>query len=304
MTKTIFFGTEKFAANILEAMINSQNFDIILVITQPDRPVGRKQEMQKPPVKIIAEKYNLKIDQPETLKEYNFPEGVDLSVVCEYGLIIPKKIVESPRYGSINVHPSLLPKYRGASPIQSTLIAGDTETGVSIMLMDEKMDHGPILSQEVVKIDNTDTYTTLTEKLLKTAISGLLEASQGYISGKISPKTQDDSQATFCTLFTKESGHVDWNKTKEEIYNLGRGLEVWPGLWTMLGEKRLKLLEIKPSTEKINLGKIKIIGPQIFVGCQNGSVEILKLQLEGGKPIDSKNFLNGFSNLLNNQHLA
>ena len=166
------------------------------------------------------------------------------------------------------------------------------------------MDHGPILSQEVVKIENTDTYTTLAEKLLKTAISGLLKASQEYISGKIAPQPQDDSQATFCTLFTKESGRVDWSKNADKIYNLGRGLEIWPGLWTTLGDKRLKLLEIKPSTEKINPGEIKTTGSQIFVGCQNGSIEILKLQLEGGKPLDSKSFLNGFSNLLKDQHLA
>jgi methionyl-tRNA formyltransferase len=297
MTKTIFFGTEKFAAGILEALINSAKFNIDLVITQPDRPVGRKQELQKPPVKIVAEKYGLKIDQPEKLKEYIFPEDTDLNIVCEYGLIIPKRIVAAPKFGSINVHPSLLPKYRGASPIQSVLINGETETGVSIMIMDEKMDHGPILRQDTVKIDRTDTYTTLAEKLLKTAIFGLLEATPGYLQGKITPRIQDESKVTFCTMFTKESGHVDWKKTATEIYNLGRGLEVWPGLWTTFQNKRIKLLEVLPSTAIIPVGKIVLENNKVLVGCKDSTLEIVTLQPEGKNTMSALAWVNGIHNL-------
>lgn len=297
MTKTIFFGTEKFAAGILEALVASAKFNIELVITQPDRPVGRKQELQKTPVKLVAEKYGLKIDQPEKLKEYVFPEGNDLSIVCEYGLIIPKRIVEAPKFGSINVHPSLLPKYRGASPIQSVLINGETETGVSIMLMDEKMDHGPILHQDTLKIDPTDTYTTLAEKLLKVAIFGLLEATTGYLEGTIQPQIQDESKVTLCTMFTKESGHVDWTKTATEIYNLGRGLEVWPGLWTTFQDKRIKLLAVQPTTIEMPVGKIVLENNKVLVGCNGSALEIVTIQPEGKNPMSALAWVNGIRDL-------
>lgn len=299
MTKTIFFGTEKFAAGILEALINSAKFNIDLVITQPDRPVGRKQELQKPPVKLVAEKYGLKIDQPEKLKEYIFPEDIDLNIVCEYGLIIPKRIVEAPKFKSINVHPSLLPKYRGASPIQSVLINGETETGVSIMIMDEKMDHGPILRADALKIDPTDTYTTLAEKLLKTAILGLLEAVPEYLEGKITPQVQDESKVTFCTMFTKESGHINWDKTAGEIYNLGRGLEVWPGLWTTFQDKRIKLLEVRPNSAVMPVGKIVLENNKVLVGCKDSALEIITLQPEGKNPMSALAWVNGIRDLTN-----
>lgn len=299
MKKIIFFGTEKFAAGILEALINSAEFEIERVVTQPDRPVGRKQELQKSPVKILAEKYNLKIDQPEKLKEYVFPDEIDLNIVCEYGLIIPKRIVEAPAHGSINVHPSLLPKYRGASPIQSVLINGETETGVSIMLMDEKMDHGAILRQDTLKIDPTDTYTTLAEKLLKMAIFGLLEAIPEYLTGKITPKIQDETKVTFCTMFTKESGQVDWNKTAAEIYNLGRGLEIWPGLWTTFQDKRIKLLEVQPSDIIVPVGKLLLEKNKVLVGCHESALEIIIIQPEGKNPMPALAWINGVRDLEN-----
>jgi len=299
MTKIIFFGTEKFAAGILEALINSAKFNIELVITQPDRPVGRKQELQKSPVKLIAEKHSIKVDQPEKLKEYTLPEDIDLSIVCEYGLIIPKRIVEAPKFGTINVHPSLLPKYRGASPIQSVLINGEVETGVSIMLMDEKMDHGPILRQDTLKIDPDDIYTTLAEKLLKTAIFGLLEAIPLYTEGSTKPQIQDESKVTFCSIFTKESGKVNWTKTAQEIYNLGRGLEVWPGLWTTFQDKRIKLLQIKPVNDNLAPGKILIKDKEVFVGCGTGSIKLITIQPEGKNQMSALAWANGCHNLEN-----
>ncbi len=231
------------------------------------------------------------------LKEYIFPENIELNIVCEYGLIIPKRIVEAPKFGSINVHPSLLPKYRGASPIQSVLINGETETGVSIMLMDEKMDHGPILHSGIVKIDPTDTYTTLAGKLLKTAILGLTETIPNYLAGTIKPQIQDESQATFCTMFTKESGHIDWNKTATEIYNLGRGLEVWPGLWTTFQDKRIKLLEVLPTDTEMPTGKIVLEKSKVLIGCKVGSLEIITLQPEGKNTMPALSWINGIHNL-------
>ena len=150
MISVVYFGTHNFSAHILDTLINSGLFDIKLVITQPDRPVGRKKEMQASTVKLIAQKYNLKIEQPETLKNYALSESADLNITCQYGLIIPKTILETAKQASINVHTSLLPKYRGASPMQSVLINAEKQTGVTIMLMDERMDHGDILKQEKI----------------------------------------------------------------------------------------------------------------------------------------------------------
>jgi methionyl-tRNA formyltransferase len=167
------------------------------------------------------------------------------------------------------------------------------------MLMDEKMDHGPILRQNTLKIDLADTYSTLAEKLLKIAILGLLEAVPEYVEGKITPQIQDESKATLCTLFTKESGHVDWNKTAVEIYNLGRGLEVWPGLWTTFQNKRIKLLKIQPTTIEVPIEKIVLKNNKILVGCKNSSLEIITLQPEGKNPMFASSWINGIRDLAN-----
>ena len=170
--KTIFFGTHNFAATILQGLIDSPLFDIQLVITQPDKPVGRKQERQKSPVKILAEKHSLSIDQPVSLKTCTLAHlhTCELGICAQYGLIVPENILNAPQHGIINVHTSLLPKYRGASPIQSALINGEKETGVTLMKMDEGLDTGPILWQKSLKIELDDTYTTVESKLSKIAI--------------------------------------------------------------------------------------------------------------------------------------
>lgn len=299
MISIVYFGTYHFSAHILETLINSGYFDIKMVITQPDRPVGRKKEIQPSPVKQVAQKYKIKIDQPETLKNYSLSEIADFNITCQYGLIIPKSVLEKASKGSINVHTSLLPKYRGASPIQSALINGEQETGVTIMLMDEKMDHGDILSQQKVSIDRDDTYETLNNKLLAIAPELLLKTVLEYSEGKIAPQVQDHEKATFCKEFTREDGMINWGKNNIEIYNQYRGLTPWPGIWTEINGKRIKLLEIKPADLKVQTGKFEIHQDKIFMGCKdNTSVEILKIQLEGKKPMTSKEFSNGFKNIL------
>ncbi|MBI5254683.1 methionyl-tRNA formyltransferase, partial [Candidatus Falkowbacteria bacterium] len=189
MTKTniVFFGTHNFAATILQGLIDSGLFDIQLVITQPDRPVGRKQEMQKSPVKLLAEQHNLTIAQPKSLKTCTLAHlhTCTLGICAQYGLIIPQAILDAPKHGTINVHTSLLPKYRGASPIQTALMNGETQTGVTIMKMDIGLDTGPIVLQKSLDIAQNDTYTTLDQKMAKIAILGLLEAIPGYISGAL-----------------------------------------------------------------------------------------------------------------------
>ncbi|MFA5062060.1 MAG: methionyl-tRNA formyltransferase [Patescibacteria group bacterium] len=300
--KTVFFGTEKFAETILTGLINSDITDVVLVITQPDKKVGRKQVVEESPVKILAEKNNIPVAQPESLKDYQLPvENLDLNVVAQYGLIIPKKIINFPRYGSINVHGSLLPKYRGASPIQTAITSGETETGNTIMLMDEKMDTGPILTQESVTIDPNDTYPQLADKMAKKAVILLLNTIPEYIEGKITPQPQA-GEPTLTKLLSKDDGQIDFNKTPAEIYNKFRGLQPWPGIWCFWNGKRLKILNLKKADKniepgKMEPGKVEVSGNEIFVGCKEGAIEILELQPEGKNPMTAKVFLNGYKNI-------
>jgi len=295
MISVTYFGTHNFSAAILETLIKDGDFKIQTVITQPDRAVGRKKEMQKSPVKLLAEKYNLKIEQPETLKKYSITNKTDINIVCQYGMLIPNSILESAQDGSINVHTSLLPKYRGASPIQTALINGDQETGVTIMQMDEKMDHGPILSQEKIAITPNDTYFTLSDKMTSIAAPQLIQTVKNFINKKITPQAQNHDEATFCKELTRTDGEINWQKNATETYNLYRGLTPWPGIWTLWQNKRLKLLDIQPSIEKIKTGTIINNNGHLLAGCANNTaIEITKLQLEGKKPMNAKEFINGF----------
>ncbi len=298
MVKTVFFGTQDFAASILEAIIVSGEYEITAVVTQPDRPVGRSQETSKSPVKLLAEEHRLNILQPESLKNYSLPPTpYSLNIVCQYGLIIPKSILETPKRSSINVHTSLLPKYRGASPIQSSLVNGETETGVTIMLMDEKMDHGPILAHEKINISADDTTEILSEKMKPVAANLLLKTVPEYLAGEIQPTPQDESQATFCKILSRDDGKVDWNNSTEQIYNQYRGLTPWPGIWTTWYNKRLKLLKITPSpSRRGTVGEVNVVDNRIFVHALDGLIEATELQLEGKKPMSSAEFLNGYQN--------
>lgn len=294
--KTVFFGTHDFAATILQGLLDSDIVSVEAVFTQPDRKTGRKQIVEESPVKKLAKKYNLKIEQPESLKNYSSPlTPYPLGIIAQYGLIIPKKIIDSFPRGMINVHGSLLPKYRGASPIQAALINGDTATGVTIMLMDEKMDHGPILSQKEIPIDPNDTYTTLASKMAAEGLILLLSTLPEWLNGKLkAPQPQDESQATFTKLLTKEDGLIDFNKTNEEICNQYRGLTPWPGVWCVRNNKRLKLLKIKKSEKTLSPSEALVENKRIFIGCGRGSIEVLELQLEGKSVMDAATFLNGY----------
>lgn len=296
-TSTIFFGTHHFATIILEGLLGNPNISVDLVITQPDKPVGRHQELQKSPVAILAEKHGLRIEKPETLKNYQIPIKADLGVTAQYGLLIPKHILDAPIKGILNVHTSLLPKYRGASPIQSALVNGETETGVTIMNMDVGLDTGPILLQKSLVIDPDDTYATLDQKLAQLGSEALLEAIPGYMNGTIAPQEQDNSQATSCKQLSREDGRIDWNHSAQEIYNQYRGLTPWPGVWTTWNEKRLKILACKPSAQQGKSGIAHVNGDHIFIGTAEGSLEVTMLQLEGKPAMDAKTFVNGYKHI-------
>ena len=208
-----------------------------------------------------------------------------------------------PKFGTINTHTSLLPKYRGASPIQSAIFNGEKETGVTIMMMDKGMDSGPILSQKTVDILPDETYIELDTKMAQIASELLLDTTLKYVAGTIKPQTQNEAEITFCKKLDRDDGKVDWQKTTQEIYNQYRAFTPWPGVWTTWNEKRLKLLEIRPSGKKIEAGQVQIENDTMYIGTKNTSIEIQKLQLEGKPAMDAQVFVNGYKNI-NGQNIA
>lgn len=293
-TKIVFFGTHEFAAYILQGLIDFPFFEVALVVTQADQPVGRKQILTPPLTKVIAQKYKIPVVQPETLKNFELPiKDFDLSVVIEYGRIIPERLLSVPKYKTINIHPSLLPLYRGPTPIQAALLQGDSKTAVTIMQMDASMDTGPILLQKEIAIEADDTFVTLREKLMPLALDALIETIPAFIDGSTKAKAQNNALATYCKLLTREDGQIDWKKTSAEIYNQYRALTPWPGIWTTLNGKRLKLLEIKPTDTHLYPGKLCLNKNNIYIGTSDGAIEVLSLQLEGKSEMTAKMFING-----------
>lgn len=296
MYSVVFFGTHEFATTILAGLLQNPEFSVSLVITQPDKPVGRKKILTAPPVKQYAELNHIPVLQPESLKNFSLPLDIpqpDFTVVAQYGKIIPPTILAWARYGTINTHTSLLPKYRGASPVQSALLHGETQTGITIMLMDAGMDTGPILQQESVAILPTDRTPEVEQKLATIAIPNLTKALRGLATGTLTPTPQDETVATTCGKLERDSGHLNWHQTTEHIYNQYRAYYPWPGIWTLWNDKRLKLLDISPATQKISPGLVVVENNQLFVGTGTGSIEVASLQLEGKSPLTASQFISG-----------
>ncbi len=270
-TKYTFLGTPEFAAIILEKLIEA-NLKPEAVVCNPDKPVGRKQIITPPAVKVLAQKHGLAIYQPKDkseLLEILKKLQPDLAVVAAYGMIFPKEILEIPKYGLINVHPSLLPKYRGPTPIQTAILNGDEKTGASLFLIDEKMDHGPILAQRELELLNTN-YLLLSTRLAELGADLLIETLPKYINGEITPLPQDESQATYTKKFSTQDAYVDLEKDNQiEIERKIRALNPEPGAWTIwqggkpfdaAQGKRTKLLEAQITDGKIKLTKIQVEG--------------------------------------------
>ncbi len=302
--KIAFFGTHHFAALILEGLLASPGFSVGLVITPPDKPVGRHQEEQKPLVKILAEKNHLPLLQPAGLKNFklNFDE-YDLGISAQYGLLIPPSLLNGLKHGIINVHPSLLPKYRGASPLQSAILNGEVETGVTIMKMDAGLDTGPILAQKKVIIEPDDTYLLLEQKTSQMAISMLLNALPEYLKGKLKPQPQDNAQASFCRRLTREQGRIDGHKPAYEIYNQWRALQPWPGVFGEFKKLRIKILKMRPidktpdqiGHDKKNDPFIKLNKKTLGLMAGDGKLLLIdELQPEGKRPMTAEEFINGY----------
>lgn len=303
--RVVFMGTPGFAEIMLRALIEKE-YNIVAVFAQPDRPAGRKQELAAPPVKSLAISQGIPVEQPDRLDAAAIARmkelKPDLVVVAAYGKILPKEILDIPGFGCVNVHASLLPRWRGASPVQNALIEGDTETGISIMLMDQGMDTGAILSQQSIAIAQEDTSETLLGKLGVLGSALLLETLPLWIRKKIEPKEQDSATATVCQLIEREDGRIFWNESAESIWNRYRGLSPWPGIfsfWKRPGEEfiRIKLSRISPqktnpATER-KLGEVFEVGEHIAVRAGTGLILLEELQPSGKEPMSARDFANG-----------
>ena len=285
--KFIFFGTPEFAAIILEKLIQAELMPEA-VICNPDKPTGRKQIITPPPVKVLAQKYGLTIYQPKDkneLLEIIKKLQPDLAIVAAFGMLFPKEILAVPKYGFINIHPSLLPKYRGPTPIQNAILNGDEKTGVSLFLIDEEMDHGPILAKRELEFPISNfQFPILSQKLAELGADLLIETLPKYINGEIKPQAQDESQATYTKKFSTQDAYIepkDLEIAQEkggdkaiEIERKIRALNPEPGTFTLSlskgGLKRTKLLEAKIIDEKLKITKIQVEGkkPQNICGVE------------------------------------
>lgn len=303
--KIVFWGTSEFAATILTRLCPVAK--PILVITTPDEKTGRHQILSPSPVKTLALSEKINLLQPEKLDENLITElkkiQPDLFIVAAYGKIIPQSILDIPNFGSLNIHPSLLPKYRGASPIQTALLNNENFTGVTLIFMDAKMDHGPIIAQTpAIKILATEKFPELRDHLADLGADLLLKTLPDWFAKKITPQAQNDNQATFCHLIKKQEGQINWQKTALEIFNHWRAFYPWPGIYSneFLGLKNpnlIKLLEIKPSTLACDYqpGTLFVADKKLFVACSQKTVlEIISLQPAGKKVMPAQNFINGY----------
>lgn len=295
----VFMGTPDFAVPCLEKLIEAGH-NICCVFTQPDKPVGRKQIMTPPPVKACAVKYNIPIFQPEKIKGSNALEIIDsfkpdVNIVVAYGKILPVEILNSAKYGSINVHASLLPKYRGAAPIQWAVLNGDKQTGVTIMQMDEGLDTGDMLYVEKTQIGENETSAELFDRLSIIGANSLVKALNMLENGELTPTKQENIETEYASMIDKSMCLIDWNDTAENIHNKVRGLQTWPVASTILGGKNLKIHKTVHSKELSDkAGKIVDNNGTLTVCCGDGKcLDILELQLDGKKRMDTKSFLQG-----------
>lgn len=302
MTKIIFMGTPDFSVPVLRQII-SEGYEVIAVVTQPDRPVGRKKVLTPPPVKVEAEKLGIPVYQPEKIRQKEELDQIlalkpDLIITAAFGQILPKELLEAPRYGCINVHASLLPELRGGAPIHYAILEGKSKTGVTIMYMAEKLDAGDILTQVEVPIDERDTVGSLHDKLSMAGTKLLSETLPRLLKGELTPIPQNDADATFASNIKREQEKIDWSKNGEKIYNHVRGLNPWPVAYTTLNSTVLKIwwVEKYPSTKKdIHPGTIIEIEKEWFIVSTGNetAIKILELQPSGKKKMTAEQFLRG-----------
>ncbi len=301
--RIIFMGTAELSCASLEKIRSDKKISVLAVVTQPDKPKGRDLKLTPSPVKILAEKLNLSVLQPLKARDENFISQLrelkpDLMVVVAYGQILPQALLDLPRFGCLNVHTSLMPKYRGAAPIQWAIADGEDETGVTIMQMDAGLDTGPILSTRRTPILPMDDSQILHDRLAQLGAELLAETIPDFIAGKILPQPQPTEGSTYAAKIKKEDAHIDWNLPAQKIWNRLRAFTPWPGAFTFLpAEPKAQLLKIwKAEVAEKSGAAGEILSADktgIIVGCGENALRILELQREGGKRLTAEQFLAG-----------
>lgn len=299
--KVIFIGTASFAVPFLQELDNCPDFSIEAVFTQPDKPAFRGEKQHPSPVKVIAIENNLSVFQPEKLLDsLSIIEGLkpDFIVVVAYGQILPSSVLKIPKYGCLNVHASLLPKYRGASPVQAALLAGDNDAGVSVIQMDSEVDAGDILVINCIPIEENDNAGVLTDRLSVVGTILLVDAMHLLTDSQISPIPQSHKDATCCRKVFPSDGHILWDfRTAQEILNQIKAFTPWPGCFTFWDKKRLKILEAQVVSVDGKPGEVFLKDGKLGVYAKKGALYIEKLQLEGKKQMVASEFLRGYSGI-------
>lgn len=298
--KIIFLGSPEYSVPILKKL--NKNYLVSGVVTQPDKPAGRGKKQMMTPVKEFCLENKLRIMQPFSLKseetQYILKRwGSDVFIVAAFGLILPQSILDLPRKGSINVHPSLLPRWRGAAPIQAAIMSGDQETGVTIMKMDAGIDTGPILSQEKYSVGEEETYESLSKNLSLLGADLLIKTLPKYLEGSIEAKNQDDKNASYVKLLHKKDGLIQFDKSTDYILRMVRALNPWPGTYFYWNGKLVKVFKVcKSMSKKISPGQLIEIDKYPAFGVADGIMIIKELQLEGKKRMKGDEFLRGVKN--------
>ena len=299
----LFMGTPEISAYVFEQMI-LDGYHFVGLVAQPDHPVGRKGIIEKVPTKVIAEKYNIPVFQPIKIrKDFSFMDNlkVDLVITLAYGQIVPQGFLDIPRFGCLNLHGSLLPKLRGASPVQTALINNEKVTGVTLMEMVAAMDAGRMYGKKEVIIEEDDNATSLFKKISEAAKDLVLELLPKYVNGELEGIPQDENEVTFCSLIKPEQEKLDLSKDILEVYGYIRGLSDEPGAYLYLDNQKLKIFKAKVANDLVTAEVGTIVQADkrgLLLQCQNGQLAILELQKEGKKRMDYKAFINGNQNLL------
>ncbi len=304
MARIVFMGTPDFAVLPLEQLI--RRHEVVGVVTQPDRPAGRRQQLQQPPVKVAAQRAGIPVFQPEKLRR---PEavatlrawGAELFVVAAFGQLLPQAVLDIPARGAINVHASLLPRWRGAAPIQAAIRAGDRETGVTIMLMDAGLDTGPTLAQRAIPIAPDETGQSLHDRLALLGADLLLETLPGYLDGSVAPQPQDDARSTYAPVIRKDEGHIDWRQSAAAIERLGRAFNPWPGAYALWNGQQLKFHSGAAGPGTAAPGAVVMHGEHVAVGTGGGLFYPHVVQLAGRTPHAAADFMRGRQDFVHSQ---
>lgn len=298
--RMLFMGTPEFACPTLQKLIDRHE-NLVAVVTQPDRPKGRGQKLMPTPVKELALKHGIPVYQPLKVRDQAFVELVrelepDVIVVVAFGQILPKSLLDIPEHGCINVHASLLPRYRGAAPLNWCIINGESETGATTMLMDPGLDTGPMLLQKKTPIDENEDIVSLHDRMAALGADLLAETLDRLKAGEIIPQPQSNDESCYAAMLRKEDGLIDWRRDARAIHDQVRGMSVWPGAYTLLGDQVLKIFRTRIGDGCGHPGTVlKSSKGELEVACQSGSLFIRELQLAGKKRLDAGSFLSGFA---------